>query len=72
VIARHGVQVEIADIETGPGGSVGDVLLSQVADGGADLLVMGAYGHARWRELVMGGATRTILRSMTVPVLMSH
>jgi nucleotide-binding universal stress UspA family protein len=72
VIARHGVQVEIADIETGPGGSVGEVLLTQVADSGADLLVMGAYGHARWRELVMGGATRTILHSMTVPVLMSH
>jgi nucleotide-binding universal stress UspA family protein len=34
--------------------------------------VTGAYGHARWQELVMGGATRTILRSMTVPVLMSH
>jgi nucleotide-binding universal stress UspA family protein len=33
---------------------------------------MGAYGHARWQELVMGGATRTILKSMTVPVLMSH
>lgn len=72
VIARHGVRVEVADIETGPGGLVGEVLLSQVADSGADLLVMGAYGHARWRELVMGGATRTILRSMTVPVLMSH
>lgn len=72
VLARHGVRVEIAAIETGPGGSVGEVLLSQVADGGADLLVMGGYGHARWRELVMGGATRTILRSMTVPVLMSH
>ncbi|PRX28254.1 universal stress protein family protein [Paraburkholderia sp. BL18I3N2] len=71
-LARHGVQVESVDIETGPGGSVGEVLLSQVADSGADLLVMGAYGHARWRELVMGGATRTILRSMTVPVLMSH
>ncbi|OAJ53510.1 universal stress protein UspA [Paraburkholderia ginsengiterrae] len=72
VIARHGVHVQVTDIETGPGGSVGEVLLSQVADGGADLLVMGGYGHARWRELVMGGATRTILRSMTVPVLMSH
>ncbi|MBU7442245.1 universal stress protein [Paraburkholderia fungorum] len=72
VLARHGVQVQVADIETGPGGSVGEVLLSQVADGGADLLVMGGYGHARWRELVMGGATRTMLRSMTVPVLMSH
>ncbi|AXL53885.1 universal stress protein A [Paraburkholderia caffeinilytica] len=72
VLARHGVRVEVADIETGPGGSVGEVLLSQVADRGADLLVMGGYGHARWRELVMGGATRTILKSMTVPVLMSH
>jgi nucleotide-binding universal stress UspA family protein len=72
VLARHGVRVEVADIETGPGGAIGEVLLSQAADSGADLLVMGAYGHARWRELVMGGATRTILRSMTVPVLMSH
>lgn len=72
VIARHGVHVQVDDIETGPGGSVGEVLLSQVADRGADLLVMGGYGHARLRELVMGGATRTILRSMTVPVLMSH
>jgi nucleotide-binding universal stress UspA family protein len=72
VIARHGVHVDVVDIETGADGSVGEVLLSQVADAGADLLVMGGYGHARWRELVMGGATRTILRSMTVPVLMSH
>jgi nucleotide-binding universal stress UspA family protein len=72
VIARHGVQVEIADIETGTDGSAGEVLLSHVADSGADLLVMGAYGHARWQELVLGGATRTILQSMTVPVLMSH
>ena len=72
LIARHGVPVEVADIETGEGGSVGDVLLSHAADSGADLLVMGGYGHARWRELVMGGATRTILKSMTVPVLMSH
>jgi nucleotide-binding universal stress UspA family protein len=46
--------------------------LSQASAIGADLLVMGAYGHARWQELVMGGATRTILKSMTVPVLMSH
>jgi len=48
------------------------VLLSAAADSSADLLVMGGYGHARWRELVLGGATRTILKSMTVPVLMSH
>ncbi|CAB3737905.1 universal stress protein [Paraburkholderia phenoliruptrix] len=72
LIARHGVPVEVADIETGADAPVGETLLSQVADSGADLLVMGGYGHSRWRELVMGGATRTILKSMTVPVLMSH
>jgi nucleotide-binding universal stress UspA family protein len=48
------------------------VLLSRAADLGADLLVMGAYGHSRARELLLGGATRSILASMTIPVLMSH
>ncbi|MGZ5275816.1 MAG: universal stress protein [Caldimonas sp.] len=47
-------------------------MLSQAADFGADLIVMGAYGHARWTERVLGGATRGVLESMTVPVLMSH
>ena len=70
-LARHGVKAEIertvsADLP------VGDVLLSRAADLGADLLVMGAYGHSRARELLLGGATRSLLRSMTVPVLMSH
>jgi nucleotide-binding universal stress UspA family protein len=70
-MARHGVKAEIehtvsADL------SVGDVLLSRAADLGADLLVMGAYGHSRARELLLGGATRALLRSMTIPVLMSH
>jgi nucleotide-binding universal stress UspA family protein len=46
--------------------------MSRSSDLGADLVVMGAYGHARWQELVLGGATRTMLESMTVPVLMSH
>ncbi|SAL86899.1 UspA domain-containing protein [Caballeronia terrestris] len=54
------------------GASAGELLLSRAADLGADLIVMGGYGHARWQELVMGGATRTILGSMTLPVLMSH
>lgn len=49
-----------------------DVLLSRIADFGADLLVMGCYGHTRLRELILGGMTRGILRHMTVPVLMSH
>jgi len=52
--------------------SVGNVILSRAADLGADLIVMGAWGHSRVRELVMGGATRTLLGEMTVPVLMSH
>jgi nucleotide-binding universal stress UspA family protein len=51
---------------------VGEALLSLAADVQADLLVMGCYGHSRARELVLGGATRTVLNSMTLPVLMSH
>ena len=54
------------------GGDVGNGLLSLAADIGADLLVMGCYGHSRARELVLGGASRTVLQSMTVPVLMAH
>ncbi len=50
----------------------GNALLSAVTDSGVDLLVMGAYGHSRIRELVLGGATRGVLEAMTVPVLMSH
>jgi nucleotide-binding universal stress UspA family protein len=70
-LARHGVTAQIertvsADVP------IGEVLLSRVADLGADLLVMGAYGHSRTRELLLGGATRSVLASMTVPVLMSH
>ena len=51
---------------------VGNQLLSRAADLSVDLIVMGAYGHSRLRELVLGGVTRTLLESMTVPVLMSH
>jgi nucleotide-binding universal stress UspA family protein len=50
----------------------GDMLLSYASQLNADLVVMGAYGHSRWQELVMGGATRSMLQSMTVPVMMSH
>jgi nucleotide-binding universal stress UspA family protein len=52
--------------------SIGDEILSRLADVGADLLVMGAYGHSRLRELVFGGATRHIAQCMTVPTLFSH
>ena len=70
-LARHGVRAEASTV-TAYNDDAGNVLLSRAADLGADLIVMGAYGHSRLRELVLGGATRTILQSMTVPVLLSH
>ena len=70
-LARHGVKAEVERTVAGEVG-VGDVLLSRAADLGADLLVMGVYGHARARELLLGGASRTVLETMTLPVLMSH
>lgn len=51
---------------------LGDLLLSRAFDLDADLLVMGCYGHSRAREWVLGGTSRTVLRSMTLPVLMAH
>ena len=70
-LTRHGVTVQAATI-AGADVAVGDLLLSYAADHDIDLIVMGAYGHTRLREMVLGGATRTLLRHMTVPVLMSH
>jgi nucleotide-binding universal stress UspA family protein len=70
-LARHGVRAEAASVTTGEV-SVDDMLLSQAADEGADLLVMGAYGHSRLGELILGSATRHILRQITLPVFMSH
>jgi len=69
-LSRHGVQAtferNVTDID------VADALLSRVADVGADLLVMGGYGHSRLRELILGGATRQVLTQLSVPVLMAH
>ena len=70
-LARHGSRRKPRST-VGLDIGVGDVLLSRAADLGADLIVMGAYGHSRVREMVLGGATRHILQHMTVPVLMSH
>ena len=70
-LARHGVKATV-ERTVSAGISAGDVLLSRAADLGADLLVIGAYGHSRVRELLLGGATRSILQTMTLPVLMSH
>lgn len=71
-IARHGVHVETRDVMVDSEASIGDTLLSEAAGLGADLLVMGGYGRTRWQELVLGGATRTVMQSMTLPVLLSH
>jgi nucleotide-binding universal stress UspA family protein len=70
-LARHGLKVEVHRIS---GGSidVADALLSRAADSGADFMVMGGYGHSRLREFVLGGVTRSILRTMTIPTLMAH
>ncbi|MDN0076717.1 universal stress protein [Crenobacter sp. SG2303] len=70
-LARHGVPIELmADIDGVM--DTGSQLLMTAANVGADLLVMGAYGHSRLLEIVLGGATKTVLESMTIPVLMSH
>jgi nucleotide-binding universal stress UspA family protein len=71
VLARHGVKVSVAQQQS-EDVDVGNQILSRAADMQADLIVMGAYGHSRLRELVLGGVTRTLLDTMTVPVLMSH
>jgi nucleotide-binding universal stress UspA family protein len=70
-LARHKIDVDVQSIETGRM-EVGEALLSVAADGTRDLLVMGAYAHSRLRELVLGGATRTVLARTTLPVLMAH
>jgi nucleotide-binding universal stress UspA family protein len=70
-LARHGVKATVWR-EDRVSDDLGEQLLSRAADVDADLIVMGAYGHSKLRELVMGGVTRTLLDSMTAPVLMSH
>ena len=70
-LTRHGVAVSVKRIAKGDL-AVQDVILSYAADSGADFMVMGGYGHSRLREFILGGVTRSILNSMTVPVLMSH
>jgi nucleotide-binding universal stress UspA family protein len=70
-LARHGFKIEVNRMAGGDV-DVADALLSHAADSGADFMVMGGYGHSRLREFVLGGVTHSILRSMTLPVLMSH
>ncbi len=70
-LARHGVKCEAATIER-PEQSDGETLLARARHIHADLLVMGCYGHSRLREFILGGATKTVLKDMSIPVLMSH
>ncbi len=70
-LARHDLDTSVAHV-IAEDMKVGDMILSRAADSGADLIVMGAYGHSRLREMILGGATRHILKHMTMPVLMSH
>jgi nucleotide-binding universal stress UspA family protein len=69
-LTRHGINVEITTRFSTH--DKGEAILSACREIGADLLVMGAYGHSRFREMIMGGATRTVLETMEVPVLMAH
>jgi nucleotide-binding universal stress UspA family protein len=69
-LGRHGIKARV--LEQRIAIDAGDALLSLAADQQAGLVVMGGYGHTRFRELLLGGATRTVLESMTVPVLMAH
>jgi nucleotide-binding universal stress UspA family protein len=70
-LSWHGVEAVTHRYEETPG-ELGELLLSKASDFGSDMLVMGCYGHHRIRELLLGGTTRTILKSMTLPVFMSH
>jgi nucleotide-binding universal stress UspA family protein len=70
-LSRHGLNVEVKRIPA-EGINVPEAILSHAADISADFMVMGGYGHSRLREYVLGGATRGILASMTLPTLMSN
>ncbi len=70
-LAQHGVQAT-ALARAPEGKTIAEALLAHATEAGADLLVMGGYGHSRLREAMVGGTTRAVLRRMTLPVLMSH
>ncbi|MDR6494015.1 universal stress protein [Paraburkholderia sp. 22099] len=71
-LARHGIEASFTATLKAPGVDTGAMLLDALTDRHVDLLVMGAYGHARVQERLLGGVTRNVLQAMTVPVLMSH
>ena len=69
-LSRHGISATLKKLPASE--DIGSTLLSYAADSGADFMVMGGYGHSRLREFVLGGTTRTMFGSMTIPVFMSH
>lgn len=70
-LSRHGIKVTVQR-DVSADADVGNVILSRAADLDVGLIVMGLYGHSRLRETVLGGASRTLLASMTVPLFVSH
>ena len=70
-LARHGVHAEI-DVLSKTMPRVSDILLRHSTDVNADMVVMGAYGHSRFREAILGGATRNMLEQAEIPVFMAH
>jgi nucleotide-binding universal stress UspA family protein len=69
-LARHNVKVNVVRQKSRI--DIGNALLSAATDLASDMIVMGCYGHSRFREILLGGVSRTVLESMTVPVLMGH
>jgi nucleotide-binding universal stress UspA family protein len=70
-LKRHGVRAEAMRVKVGEG-DIGRLLLSTAKDLGADLMVMGAFHHSRWREFILGGVTLTMLEEATIPLIMAH
>lgn len=70
-LSRHGLNIELKQL-VAPDTDAHSTILSHAADSATDLIVMGAFGHSRFREFVLGGMTRSMLASMTTPVFMSH
>jgi len=71
-LAWHGVQAGHRHVAAVAGVKTGQQLVDEAASLGADLLVMGGYGHALWRELLLGGTTREVTKACLIPVLLSH
>jgi nucleotide-binding universal stress UspA family protein len=69
-LGRHAVKATVQ--HDSASADIGNVILSRAADASVDLIVMGLYGHSRMREFILGGASRTLLASMTVPLLIAH